>query len=160
MIGEWGKNAKIKKKKNRMKEHSEERRKSKLDDENYASATDISHSNSASFLAVVTASISANEMTSSRYFKLGVSPKWTAQPALTQPCPNCGDTTIPSWRDKISVENHHDDNSRRPADRKPVQRIQEDGRTLRNDEEEACQGVCQFVAGVRRRQAKGSRMRK
>ena len=35
------------------------------------------------------------------------------------------------------MKNHHDENSGRPTDRKPVQRIQkEDGRTLRNDEEE------------------------
>ena len=49
------------------------------------------------------------------------------------------------------MENHHDENSRRLTDRKPVQRIQEEeGRTLRTDEEEACQGVWQCVAGKQR----------
>ena len=71
----------------------------KLDDENFVSATDISHSDSASLPAVIWASISAKEMTSSRYFKLGARTT-RALPAPTQPCPNCGDPTIPPWRDK------------------------------------------------------------
>ena len=50
---------------------------------------------------------------------------------------------------QIPVESHHDENSRRTDVRKSVQRIQEeDGRTLRNDEEEACHGVCQIVEGM------------
>ena len=85
---------------NRMKENTEERRRRKLDDGNHASVTDISHSSSASLPAVTSHWISAKEMTSLRCFKLGAKPKWTAQPAPTQPCPNCGDTTIPPWRDK------------------------------------------------------------
>ena len=31
---------------------------------------------------------------------MGARPKRTAQPAPTQPCPSCGDTTIPLWRDE------------------------------------------------------------
>ena len=38
-------------------------------------------------------------MTKSRDFKSGARTKWTAQLAPVQPCPNCGDTTIPPWRD-------------------------------------------------------------
>ena len=83
-----------------MKANTEEKRKRKLHDGNYVSAADISHSISSSVLAVISASISAKEMTSSRYFKFGARPKWTAQHAPSQPCPNCGDTTIPPWRDK------------------------------------------------------------
>ena len=85
-------------KKNRMKEDTEERCKRKLNDENYVSATDISHSISPPLLAFISASISAKEMTSSRCVKLGARPKWTAQRAPTQPRPNCGDTAIPPWR--------------------------------------------------------------
>ena len=41
--------------------------------------------------------------------------------------------------------NHHDENSRRTPERKPVQPIQEeDERGLRNNEE-ACQVVCRFL---------------
>ena len=98
LIEEWDKNAKWTK--NRMKEHTEERRKRKLADEDFASSTDNSHSHSASLSAVISESISAKVMTSSRYFKLGARPKWTTQPAPTQPCPNCGETTIPPWRPK------------------------------------------------------------
>ena len=80
----------------RMEQNTQERRHRKCDDEKFPS-TDISHSNSASLPTVISASISAIAMTSSRYFKLGARPKWTAQLTPTQPCPNCGDT---SWRDK------------------------------------------------------------
>ena len=44
LIDEWDKSAK--RTKNKMKDNTEERRKRKLDDENYASATDMSHSTS------------------------------------------------------------------------------------------------------------------
>ena len=39
-------------------------------------------------------------MTSSKFFTLGAKPKWTAQPPSIQPCPNCGDPSLPPWRDK------------------------------------------------------------
>ena len=68
-----------------MKDHTEERRKRKLDDENNVSAADITHSISSSLLAVISASISAKDMTSSRHFKLGARRKWMAQPAPSQP---------------------------------------------------------------------------
>ena len=93
LIEEWDKNTN--RTKIRMKVNTEERRKIKRD---FPCPTDLSRSNSASLPTVISASISAKEVTSSRYFKLGVRPK--AQPASIQPCPNCCDTAIPPWRDK------------------------------------------------------------
>ena len=73
LIEEWDKTAK--RTKIRMEENTEKRRKRKIDDDNFASPTDTSRSNFASLPAVISASISAKEMTSSRYFKLGARPK-------------------------------------------------------------------------------------
>ena len=40
------------------------------------------------------------EMASATHFFLGTRPKWPAQAAPSQPCPSCGDTVVPPWRDK------------------------------------------------------------
>ena len=40
------------------------------------------------------------EMDSARHFKLGVRPKWPRQATPSQPCPSCGETVVPPWRDK------------------------------------------------------------
>ena len=114
-----------------MKENTEERRKRKRDDENFPSPT------------VNPASIPADEMTSSRCFELP-----NGRLSLHPPCHVriVVILRIPPWRDKISVENHHDGNRRT---RKSFQWIQEEDRgTLRVDEEEACHGVCQVATGV------------
>ena len=72
----------------------EERRKRKLDDENFVFVSNISHSNSASLLVVISASISAKELTNSRYFGVQ-SPNGRLSLRRHQQCPNCGDTPIP-----------------------------------------------------------------
>ena len=93
---------------------------------------------------------------SSTLFKMGAKPKWTAQLPSIQPCPNCGDPSLPPWRDKYrwritttkTVEGPLSEKRSRGAK-------EEDGRTLR-DEEEACQVVCRSLAGIRRRNEKGN----
>ena len=86
MSEEWEKTQRTK---IRMKEDTEERQKRRRDDN--------------IFLVLMTfraASKSANEMTNSKFFTLGAKPKWTAQPPSIRPCPNCGDPSLPPWREK------------------------------------------------------------